>query len=898
MIEAVWKLVTAAGFDGGRVLEPGCGSGLFIGFAPDAVRANSSFVGVEVEPVTARIAQALYPEAEIRPVGFETVRDPDGSFDIAVGNVPFGKYRLHDALFNRERLTIHNFFALKALRLVKPGGLVCVVTSRYTMDARNPSARRALYDAGDLLAAIRLPNGAHEQVAGTQVVTDILLWRRAHPKLPRRPFDWETTTVADLDGVPARINTWFTDDGPGETIGLLTTGRGMYADDELMVTTPSAGIATVLTRTVDDLARLRVADCYNRAPPAPAPPAPVTVDGHDHVVGELVVTATGMLAEHTETGAIRVSGMTRAMTARVVELVRLRDQARTVMALQRRPPDPDVLRAWDEARLALGHLYDAYIARWGPINAVQTDGRGGRRYLTPARFRNDPGWGLTSALEVYDPTTGTATKAAIFEHWLATPERRFAGAESPVEALAASLAAGRGVDAAFIADLLACEPDAVVAELAASGLIFRAHDDPQRWEPAAAYLSGDVRSRLAAVRSLAAVDARYQPNVAALEAVLPEWLPAEAISARLGAVWIPASDVHQFLIDTLGADDRVRVEHVPIVGRWVVTVPSYIASSVAATEQWGTRHASAYDLVHDALNLTPTVVYTTTPDGARVKLEAETLAANDKRNALCEEFATWVWADPDRAARLEQTYNERFNSTVLPAWDGAHLDHLPGLSAAFEPHRHQRDAVWRIMGSTGNVLLGHRVGAGKTAAMVIAGQQLRRAGQISKPLYVVPNHMLDQFAAELAQLYPMANVLVASRDDLSAQARRAFVARCATGQWDAVVMTHATFGRIPSSRPRSEPTSRVRSVGSSPPPKPPVRPVLRPRRSSRSRRRPRRGTPASPSCSTPPATPATSASNSSAWTICSSTRPTPTKGCRSPRRCRCPARSRSGPPTW
>ena len=261
------ELVTAAGFDGGRVLEPGCGSGLFIGFAPDAVRANSSFVGVEVEPVTARIAQALYPEAEIRPVGFETVRDPDGSFDIAVGNVPFGKYRLHDALFNRERLTIHNFFALKALRLVKPGGLVCVVTSRYTMDARNPSARRALYDAGDLLAAIRLPNGAHEQVAGTQVVTDILLWRRAHPKLPRRPFDWEATTVADLDGVPARINTWFTDDGPGETIGLLTTGRGMYADDELMVTTPSAGIATVLTRTVDDLARLRVADCYNRAPP-------------------------------------------------------------------------------------------------------------------------------------------------------------------------------------------------------------------------------------------------------------------------------------------------------------------------------------------------------------------------------------------------------------------------------------------------------------------------------------------------------------------------------------------------------------------------------------------------------------------------------------------------------
>ena len=460
VIGAVWELVTAAGFDGGRVLEPGCGSGLFIGLAPDPVRARSSFVGVEVEPVTARIAQALYPEAEIRPVGFETVRDPDGSFDIAVGNVPFGKYRLHDALFNRERLTIHNYFALKALRLVKPGGLVCLVTSRYTMDARNPAARRALYEAGDLLAAIRLPNGAHEQIAGTRVVTDILLFRRAHPKLPRRPFDWETTTVVDLDGTEARINTWFTDDGAGDVIGELTCGRGMYGDDELMVTAPPAGTDIALRHTVAYLSTTRVGECYSRVPPAPPAPAPVTVDGHHYADGELLVTATGMLAEHTSAGPVRVAGMTRSMTARVVELVRLRDQARTVMALQRRPPDPDVLRAWDDARVALGRLYDTYLARWGPINAFQTDDRGGRRYLTPARFRRDPGWGLTSALEVFDPTTRTATKAAIFEQWLATPERRFAGAETPIEALAVSLGAGRGVDPAFIADLLACEPDA------------------------------------------------------------------------------------------------------------------------------------------------------------------------------------------------------------------------------------------------------------------------------------------------------------------------------------------------------------------------------------------------------------------------------------------------------
>jgi N12 class adenine-specific DNA methylase/SAM-dependent methyltransferase len=796
VIAAAWNLVKATGFDRGRVLEPGCGSGLFIGLTPPDLRARCEFVGVEVEPITAGVAQALYPEAEIRAVGFETVRDPDGSFDIAVGNVPFGKYRLHDPIFNREQLTIHNYFIHKALRLVKPGGVVCLLTSRYTLDARNPAARRAVHDAGDLLAAIRLPNQTHEAIAGAQVVTDILLFRRTDGE-PRPPFTWESTITVDVDGKPARVNTWLAPDGPGVVIGALTTGRGVYGDDEVMVTAPTRGVTAALTAAIDAVTPA-VAECYDPTPPAPARPAAVRVDVDDRADGELVVTPTGMLTEHTPTGPVRVTRLTKAMTARVVDLVRLRDQARTLMALQRRTPDPDVLRAWDQARARLNERYDAYTARWGPINAFETTATGGRRHTTPARFRRDPGWGLVSALEVFDPATQRATKAAIFSHWLATPERRFTGAENPADALAASLAAGRGVDPGFIADLLACDPETVVAELAAGGLIYRSHHDPQRWEPAADYLAGDVRARLRSARALAETDARYRPNVNALEAVLPEWLPAEAISARLGAVWIPASDVRQFLVDVLGADDRVTVEHAAIVGRWVITAPPWlVTSSVTATTEWGTRERSAYDLVQDALNLVPTVVYRTLDDGTRIKLEAETLAANDKKQALCERFAEWVWEDPERAARLEHVYNDRFNSTVLPTWDGSHLDHLPGLSAAFQPHPHQLDAVWRIMGSTGNVLLGHRVGAGKTAAMVIAGQQLRRAGQITKPLYVVPNHMLDQFAAELSQLYPMARVLVATRDDLSQADRRAFVARCATGDWDAVVMTHTTFGRIP-----------------------------------------------------------------------------------------------------
>lgn len=797
VIDAVWRLCEHAGFTGGRVLEPGCGSGLFLGCAPPTLRAASRFVGVELEPVTAQIAAALYPHAEIRPVGFETVRDPDGSFDLAVGNVPFGKYAVFDPIHNPDRATIHNYFALKALHLVKPGGLVAIVTSRYTLDARNPAARRALHDLADLKAAIRLPNGAHHGVAGTQVVTDVLVFRRRHRHETPEPFDWERTSDVVVDDHTVRVNDWFTDTGRGQIVGTLTAGRGMYSDGELMVEAPPGPLGVALAATVDDAAA-SLAGCYDPTPAVTVVTPPLPTDGPAPVVGELAVSATGMLVAHTETGPVNVTAG-RDERNQLVSLVRLRDAARAVMDAQTGAPTPESVRAWDDARARLNDLYDAHRRRWPPINATRETATGRRVPLVPKRFRDDPGWGLVAALEVFDPATQQATKAAIFEHWLATPARRFEGAETPADALATALAATGRVDLEMIAGLLACDAGPVLDELADAGLVFRSHHDPHEWEHAVHYLSGDVRARHRDAARLAASDDRYQPNVTALDATLPEWLPGEAISARLGAVWIPPGDVKQFLVDTLGAHpDTTTVEHASIVGTWTVTSHGGRAS-VAATVEWGTDHADAYGLVADALNLTPTVVYATTSDGTRVKLEAETLAANDKRTALEAAFAEWVWTDPERAGRLEQVYNDRFNSTVLAAWDGAHLEHLPGLSGGFAAHRHQLNAVWRHLAGRSNVLLGHRVGAGKTATMVIAGQELRRTGQISKPLYVVPNHMLDQFAAEFRQLYPMADVLVATKADLDAASRRAFVAGCATGDWDAVVMTHSTFGRIPVS---------------------------------------------------------------------------------------------------
>ena len=799
---AVWDLVTATGFESGRILEPGCGSGNFIGTAPPSVRDGSEFVGIELEPVTAAVAQALYPMADIRPVGFETVRDVDGSYDLAIGNVPFGKYSVFDPLHNPDRLSIHNHFLAKSLALTKPGGIVAAITSRYTLDARNPAPRRVLHSHGDLLAAIRLPSGAHQRVAGTAAVTDILVFRRRGSDETPADFDWETTdTVHAVDG-EVRTNTIFAPHRRGVVIGTVRSGRGMYGNDELLVDQPDDGWQPELRSAVEQLADT-VGATYDPTPPRPQPPPPPDIAGHPLVAGELFIADSGRVMEYRPDGPAAVNSKNRSLLRRLRSLIELRDTARTVMDLQSHGTSPGAVLAWEDARAQLNDRYGNYVRIWGPINAFTLTSSGRRSMSTPQRFRKDPGWGLVSALEVFDDTSQTATKAAIFEQWLITAQRTHAGAETLPEALATSLATHRSVDIDFIAGLLASDADHILTELRQAGLVHYAPPDPDNdgdvWVDAQSYLSGNVRAKLRTATTAAETDDRYLTNVEALTEVVPEWIPAESISARLGAVWINEATVGQFLLDTLAAPDYVKVEHATLVGEWSVSAAWSARSTVAASTEWGTSDADAYRLVEDALNLRATIIYREDSAGKRVKAIAETMAANDKRTEIEDRFADWVWEDPERAARLEAVFNERFNSTVLPTWDGSHLGELVGLSATFTPHRHQTDAVWRIMGTDSSTLLAHRVGAGKTAAMVIAGRQLKRTGQITKPLYVVPNHMLDQFSREFSQLYPTARVLVAGKDDLARDARRTFVARCATGDWDGVVMTQSTFSRIETS---------------------------------------------------------------------------------------------------
>ena len=793
---AMWSLMEATGFDGGRVLEPGCGTGLFIGTAPPAVRRASSFVGVELEPVTAKVAQLLYPEAEVRSMGFEKMRDVDGSFDAAIGNVPFGNYPLFDPLHNPDGLSIHNHFLAKSLALTKPGGVMAMVTSRYTLDSRNPAARRLLQSYGDLVAAVRLPSGAHQQIAGTQAVTDVLVFKRRTDADVPAPFDWETTTLLDTDTAAVRANSIFNQDGRGVVVGSIIAGRGMYGDDELLVIKPDDWQQQLAS--VVDVLEPCLAGLYDQSPPAPVRPGPPQVAGRELRVKELYLSDTGALVESTLDGPVAVKSKNKRIGRQMVALVNLRDTARSVMEMQSHGQTPGAVLAWDEARLELNRRYDDYIRTHGALNAF-SDTTGRRVVKTPQRFRKDAGWPVVSALEVFDQVTGVATKADLFNQWLVRPERTHLGAETLPEALAASMARDRVVDVDFIASLVAGDVDSVRAELLTEQLVF---DDPATSTLVSAemYLSGNVRSKLGHARAAASSNSAYETNVDALVEVVPPWLPAEVIAARLGSVWIDADDVKAFLVDTTGADpERLVVEHAPLVGKWVVAPSWSDERSVAATTEWGTDRSNAFELTSDALNLQPTILWYTDSENRRKKDVEATLEANDKRQDLEERFSEWVWENPERASRLEAKFNERFNSTVLTKWDGSRMGELPGLSPAFTPHKHQIDAVWRVMGTDTSTLLPHKVGSGKTAAMVIAARQLKRTGQISKPLFVVKNHMLEQFSSEFQQLYPTAKVLVASIGDVSPEQRKTFVARCANGDWDGVVMTQSTFKKIPTS---------------------------------------------------------------------------------------------------
>jgi len=802
VVQAVWSALAGLGFEGGRVLEPGCGSGNFIGFAP----ARAEITGVEADRTSAAIATHLYgSRARILHSRFETFGDTEG-FDLVIGNVPFAKVVPHDPRHNRGRHVLHNYCIVKSLALTRPGGLVALLSSRYTLDSRNPAARREMTALADLVGALRLPAGAFSASSGTDVVADLLILRRRPDGAPPVGPEWTTTVPAPIEqaGETEFLNEYFAA-RPETILGELAVDRGMYRQAELTVK-PTAELAETLAAALDRLAA-EARDAGAVLAPAPARPLARESTGRtasgaeDHLrfaqEGSFVLAGPGVARVQ---GGVPEAYRPRFASelSELRRLVGLRDAARAVLAAMVDDAPDDVLAPLQEE---LSGRYDTYRLRHGPLNRFRAVGTGRvdpdtgeelTRRIRPRMggFREDPDWPLVAALEVFDDVTGQARPAPIFTERVISPPMVRLGVDTPAEAIAVCLDETGTLSLERVAELLGTDNAGARAELA--GLAF---EDPTSgaWEPAARYLSGNVRTKLAEARAAAEEEPRFEANVAALAKVLPRQLEPGEISAGLGAPWIPAEDVEAFCAEVLGA--QVAVERVAALGRWSVALRAGARASVALSSEWGTARADAVTLLDAGLNQRQHTVTDEGPDGRRVRNDAETIAARDKQEALAARFGDWVWEDPARAARLAEVYNRLFSSVVVADHDGSHLS-LPGLSGSFLPHPHQRHSVARIL-TDGRALLAHAVGAGKTATMVIAATELRRLGLAAKPAVVVPNHMLEQFTREWLQLYPMARLLVADRERLSRERRREFVARCATGSWDGVIFSHAGFTRLP-----------------------------------------------------------------------------------------------------
>ena len=818
--DAIWQAVRRAGFAGGRVLEPGVGSGTFLatwsGDDGEAIEA----VGVEVDPITAGIAGLLHPEATIRSESFALTRYPDGWFDLTVGNVPFGNYKLFDPLYNRAGLSIHNHFVHKSLAMTRPGGYVVVLTSRYTLDAAGTTARAAMAETADLIGALRLPDGAMQQVAGTDAAMDLLLLRRRLPGDDPAGESWMSLAALETPNGPVTINEVFAAH-PEWVLGELGVGRGRYRDDDLIVRARTAlvdgrevreplgpAMNAALTRIIDSAVAAGLGITQRISAPGASLDAAevdwvadVTIGPH-HVEGSLLLRDQGGFARIE--GGIPLPYSPPAAQARELgRMIELRDTYFEVIDGQAASLDDT---GWEAARQTLNARYDAYVGLYGPVNRYRSydtgrtgeDGRPviGRRWPPMGGFRSDPGLPVVRALEDFDDATQTAIKAPVFVRRVLSPRQPVTATERPEDALALCLDERGSVDVETIGQLLGCDP--AEARVRLGTLVF---DDPEGGVPvpAATYLSGHVRSKLRVARAALGEEGEtWQTNVTALEAVQPRDLEPAEIDARLGAPWIPPSDIKAFCAEVLDAPD-VKVGYARVNGTW--TLAGNGRGSLALTSDWGTRRMDAIHLIEAACNqseVTVTDPDPSDPDGRkRVVNLAETLAAREKKDALSERFATWTWENAERSSRLVEHYNELFNSTVLPDYDGSHLS-FPGLADGFVPHQHQRDAVWRIL-SEPSTLLAHAVGAGKTATMVMAGREMKRLGMVKRPCYVVPNHMLEQFSREYVQLYPEAKLLVATKDDVTPARRKELVARCAVQDWDAVIMTTSSFERIPVS---------------------------------------------------------------------------------------------------
>ena len=796
VIRAIYDAVEKMGFQSGNILEPSMGIGNFFGMLPSGM-ADSRLYGVELDSITGRIAQKLYPQADITVAGFETT-DRRDFYDLAVGNVPFGQYKVTDKAYNKLGFSIHNYFFAKTIDQIRPGGVIAFVTSRFTMDSKDSSARKYMAERADLLGAIRLPNNAFKANASTEVVSDILFLQKRD-----RPADIEPAWVQlgqTEDGF--NINQYFVDH-PEMVLGNLELESTQYGHDLTVAPIEDANLADQLTEAVQhiegqftavEIAAPDVADAEVQRKTLPADP---TVKNFSYTVvdGEIYYRENSIMTQ------IELSDNAKG---RVAGMVELRQIVNELIDQQLNDfPDEDI----KASQAKLNYAYDAFTAKYGLIN----DKKNARL------FDDDSSYYLLCSLENLDENKNLKSKADMFTKRTIRPERVVTSVDTPSEALAVSIGEHGKVDLPYMAELLGTPGnyERITTEL--SGVIFKDPaadaDDPEAgWQTADEYLSGNVRDKLRMAQLAAESHPEFKVNVDALTKAQPKDLEASEIDVRLGATWLAPSIVQQFMMETFQPPYRIRynnaitVRYSPYTSEWRISNKSATGfGDIMATETYGTRRANAYKILEDTLNLRDSRVYDTIEEDGkekRVLNQNETTLAQQKQQAIKDAFAGWVWKDPQRRALLVKKYNELFNSTRPREYDGSHI-HFVGMNPEINLREHQRNAVAHVLYGY-NTLLAHEVGAGKSFEMAASAMELKRLGLCQKSLFVVPNHLTEQWASEFLRLYPNAKLLVTSKKDFEPGNRKKFCARIATGDYDAVIIGHSQFEKIPLSAERQE----------------------------------------------------------------------------------------------
>ena len=796
VIRAIYDAVEKMGFQSGNILEPSLGIGNFFGMLPSGM-ADSRLYGVELDSITGRIAQKLYPQADITVAGFETT-DRRDFYDLAVGNVPFGQYKVNDKAYNKLGFSIHNYFFAKTIDQIRPGGAIAFVTSRFTMDSKDSSARKYMAERADLLGAIRLPNNAFKANASTEVVSDILFLQKRD-----RPADIEPAWVQlgqTEDGF--NINQYFVDH-PEMVLGNLELESTQYGHDLTVAPIEDANLADQLTEAVQhiegqytavEIAAPDVADAEVQRKTLPADP---TVKNFSYTVvdGEIYYRENSIMTQ------IELSDNAKG---RVAGMVELRQIVNELIDQQLNDfPDEDI----KASQAKLNYAYDAFTAKYGLIN----DKKNARL------FDDDSSYYLLCSLENLDENKNLKSKADMFTKRTIRPERIVTSVDTPSEALAVSIGEHGKVDLPYMAELLGTPGnyERITTEL--SGVIFKDPaadaDDPEAgWQTADEYLSGNVRDKLRMAQLAAESRSEFKGNVDALTKAQPKDLEASEIDVRLGATWLAPSIVQQFMMETFQPPYRIRynnaitVRYSPYTSEWRISNKSATGfGDIMATETYGTRRANAYKILEDTLNLRDSRVYDTIEEDGkekRVLNQNETTLAQQKQQAIKDAFAGWVWKDPQRRTLLVKRYNELFNSTRPREYDGSHI-HFVGMNPEINLREHQRNAVAHVLYGY-NTLLAHEVGAGKSFEMAASAMELKRLGLCQKSLFVVPNHLTEQWASEFLRLYPNAKLLVTSKKDFEPSNRKKFCARIATGDYDAVIIGHSQFEKIPLSAERQE----------------------------------------------------------------------------------------------